>query len=527
MIQLSRRIVLLGAAATACAPMRRTDRRSLVVGLTYDIDTLNVYSTGFLGDVQAAVVEGLMAPDGHARYVPVLATEVPTVENGGIVIGADGGMTITYKLRPDVKWHDGAPFTSADVEFTWRAVGNPAFIAESKDGTEDIFAIDTPDPLTVVCHYHKVTPTFATTLFTFGILPKHVLDGVDLNTAPYNERPIGTGPFRVTDFKRGQYVLTERNPYYWRRNAAGRQLPYLDNLMFKIIPNSNSLLMQIRSGELDLVVITPYDQAKQMDALSGIELLRSPLLQWQHLDFNFRNPTLQDRQVRLAVAHAIDRSAIERALGGFPRPIDSVVVPIFDFHDPEVITHAHDPALARRILDDAGYRLGPDGVRAKDGQRLAFRFIVQAGKGDDELAQQVIIAQLQAIGIEAIADNRAGVAYRQARYKGNFDLMYSAWVTGAEPVYSRFFGSKGANNSLQYSNPAMDSALALMEGTLDPVVRRQAAYEMQRILATDLPTIPLTTNVAVITKRTALKGFTPNPTNMTPFVGSAFWRLEP
>lgn len=527
MIDLSRRTVLIAvAAATACAPVRRTDRNSLVVGLTYDIDTLNVYSTGFLGDVQAAVVEGLMAPDAHARYVPVLATEVPTVENGGIVIGTDGGMTITYKLRPNVKWHDGAPFTSADVEFTWRAVGNPAFIAESKDGTDDIFAIDTPDPLTVVCHYNKVTPTFATTLFTFGILPKHVLDGVDLNTAPYNERPIGTGPFRVTDFKRGQYVSTERNPYYWRRDAAGRQLPYLDSLIFKIIPNSNSLLMQIRSGELDLVVITPYDQAKQMDALSGVELLRSPLLQWQHLDFNFRNPTLQDRQVRLAVAHAMDRSALVRAQGGFPVAVESAVVPIFDFYDSNVITHPFAPALARCILDDAGYRVGADGVRSKDGQRLAFRFIVQSGKGDDELAQQVIIAQLQAIGIQAVADNRAGVAYRQARYKGDFDIMYSAWVTGAEPVYSRFYGTRGANNSLKYSSPAMDKALARMEGTLDPVERRRAAHEMQRILATDLPSIPLTTNVAVITKRKALKGFTPNPTNMTPFVGCAFWRLE-
>jgi peptide/nickel transport system substrate-binding protein len=99
-------------------------------------------------------------------------------------------------------------------------------------------------------------------------------------------------------------------------------------------------------------------------------------------------------------------------------------------------------------------------------------------------------------------------------------------VTGADPIYSRFFGSKGSNNGQRYSNALMDKVLARMEGTLDPKERRAAAFEMQRILAHDLPTIPLTTNVAVVTKRDALKGFTPNPTNMTPFVGSAFWRLE-
>lgn len=516
---------MLGAAATACAPVQRTAPNSLVVGLTYDIDTLNVYSTGFLGDVEAAVVEGLLAPDGHARYVPVLAMAVPTVANGGIVPNSDGGMTITYQLRDGVKWHDGAPFTAADVAFTWNAVRDPAFIAESKDGSEDITAVETPDPRTVIVHYRKIVPGFATTLFTFGILPKHLLEGIDLNTAPYNDRPIGTGPFRVVTFRRGQYVLTERNPHYWRRDANGRQLPYLDSLIFKIIPNSNSLLMQIRSGELDLVVATPYDQAKQMGDLATVELVRSPLLQWQHLDFNFRNRALQDGAVRLAIAHAVDRAAIVRALGGFPRPLQSVVVPVFDFHDPDAAMPAHDPARARAILDDAGWRVGADGVRARGDEQLRFRFVVQAGKGDDELAQQVIIAALQSVGIAAMADNRAGVAYRQARYKGDFDLLYSAWVTGADPIYSRFFGSDGANNSLGYRNPALDAVLARMEATLDPTVRKVAAFEMQRLLAEDLPTIPLTTNVAVVTKRRALQGFTPNPTNMTPFVGVAHWWL--
>ena len=525
----SRRALLAGAGVgalglSACGRVRSgRASNTVVVGLTYDIDTLNVYSTGFLGDVQAAVVEGLLAPDEHANYVPVLATEVPTLENGGIVLEG-AGMSITYKLRAGVLWHDGRPFTSADVAFTWRAVKNPAFIAESKDGTEDIVAIETPDPLTVICRYKTVSPTFATTLFTFGILPRHLLEGVDLNTAPYNERPIGTGPFMVTAFKRGQYVLTERFPGYWRRDASGKRLPYLDKLIFKIIPNSNTLLTQIRSGELDLVTQTPYDQAKQMHGLPGVELIRAPLLSWQHLDFNFRNPALADRQVRLAMAHAIDRAPLIRAQGDFPAAITSPVVPVFDFYDPNLPAIPYDPAKARALLEAAGY-VGK-GVRARNGVPLRFRFLAQAGKGNDELAQQVIIAQLKAIGIDAYADNKTGVAYRQARYTGAYDITYATWVTGADPIYSRFYATKGSNNGQGYSNPKLDGVLSAMEGTLDPVERRRAAFEMQRILMQDLPSVPLTSNVAVVVKRSALDGFVPNPTNMTPFVGSAFWRWQ-
>ena len=514
-------------ALTGCKPIRRPDDNTLVAGLTYDVDTLNVYSTGFLGDVQAAVVEGLLAPDQHAHYVPVLSTNVPTVANGGIVVSPDGrSMTITYHLRRGVRWHDGAPFTAADVEFTWRAVRNAAFIAESKDGSEEITAIETPDPFTVVCHYDTITPAFAATMFTFGILPRHLLDGTDLNASPYNDRPIGTGPFMVKEFRRGQYVLTERNPYYWRRDASGRQLPYIDRLIFKIIPNSNTLLTQLRSGELDLVTFTPYDQAKQMTHLPGVDLVRSPLLSWQHLDFNFKTPTLRDPAVRRAVAHAMDRSALIKVNGGFQSPVKSVVVPIFDFYDPRAPDFPYDPELAGRILDDAGYRLRPDGVRAREGARLSYRFVCQAGKGDDELAQQVIMAQLQAIGIATAADNKTGISYRQARYKGDYDINYSSWVTGVDPVYSRFFSTKGSNNGQGYSNPEMDRILMRMETTLDPAVRRKAATEMQRLLAVDLPTIPLTSALAVVSKRHRLRDFVPNPTNMTPFVSCYGWRLE-
>lgn len=534
-IDISRRAMLQGMLAGSAAMMVMPGMKAfaqerggtLTVGLTYEIDTMNVYSTGYLGDAQATVVEGLLAPDKDAKYVPVLATEVPTLENGGIVLSEDGKtMDITYKLRPGVKWHDGKPFTSADVKYTWEAVKDPKFIAESKDGTEDIDSIDTPDDLTVVCHYNTVTPAFASTLFTFGIMPKHLLEGTDLNTSDYNRTPVGTGPFKVSEFVQGQYVVVERFDDYWRKAENGDQLPYLDKIVFKMIPDTNTLMTQLKSGEVTMAVQVPYNQAKQIEAVSSLELITGPLLSWQHLDFNFRNDILSDLAVRKAVAMAIDRNVIIKAQGGYPKAIKSPVVPVFDYYDPNTPEIPFDVDAANKALDDAGYARGGDGIRTKDGKRLSFSFVVQSGRADDELVQQIIIAQLKAIGIEAQADNKDGVAYREARYKGNYDMIYGRWITSADPVYSVFYGTNGPNNGQGYSNPTLDQAFAKFENSLDPKVRKQAASEFQKIIAEDVPTIPLITNVALIAKTKALKNFVPNPTNMTNFVNTSAWYMQ-
>lgn len=501
---------------------------TLTVGLSYDIDTLNVYSTGYLGDVQATVVEGLLAPDKNANYVPVLATAVPTLKNGGIKLSADGKkMTITYKLRRDVKWSDGKPFTSADVKFTWEAVKNPKFTAESKDGSEDIESITTPDPYTAVVNYKRVAPDYASTLFTFGIFPKHALEGKDLNTDVYNEKPLGTGPFKVKEFRRGQYVIVERNPYYWRKDSKGVQLPYLDQIVFKIIPDSNTLVTQLKSGEIQMTSSVPYAQVTQLDAVPGMNIVKNNVLSWQHLDFNFKGPaSLRDLNVRQAFAYAINKSAISKALGGYPVPLDTVVVPVFAASNKNVTKYPYDPAKARALLDAAGYKPGPDGVRVKNGERLSYKILVQAGRANDELAQQVIIGSLKAVGIELVPDNKTGVAFREARYKGGYDVFYSGWITSADPVYSVFFKTGGVNNGQGFSNARIDALLDRAENTLDPDIQKKALMDFQAELMRQLPTIPVTSNLSVIAVTDKLGNFVPNPTNMTNFVDTSRWYLK-
>ena len=519
----------LGVAGLLPGTARAAPRRggTLTAALPYDLDTLNPYATGFLGDVQACVIEGLLAPNEHAEYVPVLAAQVPTVENGLIKIAPDGKtMSITYRLRPGVTWHDGAPFTSDDVRFTWMAIKDPKFIGEGKDGTQDIDSIDTPDPLTAVVNYHTVTPTFPSTLFSVGILPAHLLEGKNLNADPWLDKPVGTGPFMVTEFRRGQYVIVDRNPNYWRRDEAGALLPYLDRIVFKPIADQTAMITQLKAREVQFAYTVPYPQAPQIKAMPDMDVIENRILSWQYLTFNFRNPLLQDLAVRQAIATAINKTAICRALGGYPYAVKSVVVPTFAYYDPDTPDHAFDPAKAGAILQAAGYVPGSDGVRARGGTRLSLRITCQAGLTADEIAEQIIVQNLKAIGIEAVTDNKSGVALREARYKGGYDLLYARWLTSASPNYSVFYGSKGALNGMGYNNPELDDVLDRVEHTMGDAERKQLFKEMQRIIATDLPTVPTTSNVNLIAVTKKLKNFVANPTNRTDFIDTSRWYLE-
>jgi peptide/nickel transport system substrate-binding protein len=536
-ISLHRRHLLLGLGATALlagigSPQnlfaQEVGKRggTLTVAVPYELDTLNTFSTGFLADIQSIVVEGLIAPDENAKYFPVLATEVPTVENRGIVLSADGKkMDITFKLRPNVTWSDGAPFTSEDVKFTWEALKDPKFIAESKEGVTEIDAIDTPDPLTAVIRFNTVTPIWPSGFFSRGILPKHALQGKDLNTDGYNTKPLGTGPFVISEFKRGQYVIADRNPRYWRKDAQGTQLPYLDRMVFNLVPDASAMVTRIRAGEILLAYNIPYGQAKALS--SSMDIIQNPILSWQRLDFNFKGPeAFRDLKVRQAFAHAINKDAISKALSGYPFVVQTPVSKQFDYYDPNVRTYAFDPAKAKALLDEAGYVAGSDGIRAKGSDRMEYRITVQAGNSADETAQQVVMANLKAVGVALTPDNKTGVAFREARYKGLYDLLYSRWITSADPQYSKFYGTGGANNGTGYSSAKLDAMLDTVEHTIDRAKLKEVFKQIQAYLADEVVTIPTTSNVSLIAKSPKLKNFVPNPTNRTIFNNTSAWYLE-
>ena len=220
---------MTAALALACSKeARRTgvSTELLVVGYDREPDTMNRYATHILEDIQSCVVEGLVTSDERMNVVPVLATEIPTVQNGGVVLRPDGGMDVTWELRPGVKWHDGQPHTSADVKFTVDAINKGDWKPESTDGFDRIASVDTPDSLTAVVHYKEVYAPYQMQ-FARGTLPKHVLAGRDIDKAnDYNRNPLGTGPYRIAEWKTGEYVLLLKVKDYWR----GAEYPKIDSI---------------------------------------------------------------------------------------------------------------------------------------------------------------------------------------------------------------------------------------------------------------------------------------------------------
>src|SRR4030095_278319 len=182
----------------------------LIVGYDREPDTLNRFSTHILEDIQSCVVEGLTTTDEKMNVIPLRASYVPTLQNGGVVLRRDGGMDVTWKLRPNVAWHDGVPFTSADIKFTVDAINGPNYKPDSTYGFDRISSVDTPDRLTAVVHYKEIYAPYDIQ-FIRGALPKHILEGRDIDRAQdYNRNPLGTGPYKVSDWQAGEFILLER-----------------------------------------------------------------------------------------------------------------------------------------------------------------------------------------------------------------------------------------------------------------------------------------------------------------------------
>ena len=194
-----------------------------------------------LSRIASLTMAWLVKYDIHNQAVPELATVVPTLKNGGI---SPDGKTITFHLRKDAKWSDGVPFNADDVVFTTKVILDPKTLILSRDGWDRIAKVETPNKYTVVFHLSKPYSPFLPTFFGSAganpaIVPKHILEGKDVNTDPYNSKPIGIGPFRIVEWRRADRVIMEANPYYFRG------LPKLRRIEYRIVPNRDTLLTQL------------------------------------------------------------------------------------------------------------------------------------------------------------------------------------------------------------------------------------------------------------------------------------------
>jgi peptide/nickel transport system substrate-binding protein len=458
---------------------------------------------------------------GHA--VPELVTVIPTQRNGGI---SRDGKSITWHLRRGVRWSDGAPFDARDVVFTVHAIMNPANNEEQGHaGWDRIARIETPDRYTVIFRLSRPYADFLPVFFgTAGdnpcILPVHLLGTLPtINTAPYNSKPVGIGPFRVVQWRRGDAVELEANPYYFR----GR--PKLDRITFKIVASKDTLAEQLQSGEIDLWPLIPPNYVNRVKAMRSVVVDVVPGYNTTNIDFVVTRPLVADLRVRQAVALAIDRrKLIAKALHGYAFRYDGIALPL-DPPTPDSTVFAYDPARARALLDAAGWRGGADDVRAKAGQRLVLS--VPYATGSPELDEQVelIRADLRSVGI-AIETKKypAGLLFGLLQEGGIVDsgryefTLFPRRLTDIEDAYG-LYGCANivphGENATRHCSHMADTLFAQLESTYDPAARRRLFGQLQTVIDGDLPTLILYVWKGASAWNAHLTGYRGSP--LTPF----------
>jgi len=467
----------------------------------------------------------LIRIDDKLAYVPSLAQEVPTTQNGGI--SADG-LSYTFKLRPGVKWSDGQPFTSADVRFTYDVLVMPGTDVRGRVGWDQLASVDTPDDTTVVYRFKTIDASFMDRVSQVHILPKHILGNLEaaaLNQHPWFRGPsAGLGPFVFKEWVPGSHVALAKNPNYYKPGQ-----PYIDAIVYKIVPDANNLLNQLQNGEIDSRWRMNNEHVSIVQGFSNAGMVSEPSTTPWLLWMNNTVPPLNDKNVRVALAHGFDKVGIAgQLLKGLVQPAWQVISPLSWAHNPQVVKHAFDPTKAKQILDQAGWTAGTDGIRAKGDQKLSFEIMNIAGEQERLQILSFIQRQWKDIGVDArIRNVDVGTMFGQALPKRTFEMAYSFVGRYADPEMSSLFLSpelKPAGNYAGYSNPELDKILQASNQTVDREKRKELLFKAQDTVAEDEVDLFLAwlTNHSAMSKR--LRGYKPAP-GYTEFWNADEWWL--
>jgi peptide/nickel transport system substrate-binding protein len=456
------------------------DPSSLNPLLAHDQDTIGY---------DLLVTETLIGLSRQNRLVPLLVTRVPSRANGDI---SPDGKTIVYHLKPSVRFADGTELTSRDVAFTYRAILDHRNPVESVDAYARIATLRTPDEKTVVVRLKRrwnaaVAELFAQSDFAFGILPAHAFESTDVTRAAWNERPFGTGPFRVAQWRRGNEIVLEPNPYY-------RPQPKLRQIVFPIIPTTESSLVALRAGDIDLTHVTATQLVEARGA-GGIRIAVTPINGEYMLIVRTTSPPTDDARVRRALNLALDRGEIVRGRFGTLAPADSYLPPVFAWHDSAPSAAAANTAGASRELEAGGWRR-VSGWWTKDGRRLNVTIDIASEGGT--LIQTIVQEQLRRFGIDAELKAFPASQFNAVdgpMRSGRFSLAASQWIGGADPEQSVIFAcsqrGSGGNNASNYCSSRFEALFEDQATTLNLRRRRIDTVEMQRVVRQDVPIVPI------------------------------------
>jgi peptide/nickel transport system substrate-binding protein len=504
----------------------------LTVGLFQEPDNLNPFLAVQTASqvVRELTLEGLVDADAEGNYVPQLAAEVPSVENGGIT---NDGKTITYTLQDGVTWSDGDPFTSADVLFTWQAVMDPDNAVNTQTGYDQIASIDTPDETTVVINFKQLyAPALSLFSIPDAVLPAHVLEGQAMGNADFNRTPEGTGAFVVTEWKSGDSIVLDRNPNYREEGQ-----PSIDRVVFKIIPSREVGVAQIRAGEIDVLWNLAESDIPTFQDMPGVSIQTVPSPNVEYLGLNLADgtdpgtphPILGDPLVREAIATAIDRQPIvEQLLYGMT---EVATAPInLGWAAPQGLSFpAYDPAKAQSLLEQAGWAdANGDGIREKDGTEMSLDITAPAGDQLRELTEQILQEQLKAVGIQLNIKNKPAATLfgtweeNGTLKKGTYDIVLDTWGPDLDPdaFMSLLFSSDqiptAQNNGegfnfLRLQDPKLDQAILKARSTLDLAERQQWYKVASEQILSSIAYLPLYQRAEINAFGSRVTGNSPNP----------------
>jgi peptide/nickel transport system substrate-binding protein len=500
--------------------------RDLVVGLGGDATSLNpVVATDSVSyTVEWPIFDSLLELDERLNVKPLLAESWEASRDG---------LTYTFKLKKGVTWHDGKPFTARDVAFTFYSVLDPKVTTphrayfDALAGFPELTAKENPkkpeelavrpievvDDHTVRFRLRYPSGSFLAVLVNprAGIVPEHLLKGADLNTAEFNRKPVGTGPFKLVEWRRGERIVLEANEKY----HGGR--PALNRVLFRIIPDAVVLLQELRSGGVDLMENPPLTEVARLKQTPGLRVITADNTSYTYLGWRQDLAPFTDLRVRRALNHAIDvPSMIKEVLQGYAAPATGQFPPSSWAYDPSVKPYAYDPARAKALLADAGFKPGADGILTKDGK--PFTFTIRHDVANQTVKDTAVIVQeyLKRVGVDARLEPLDWPTFVKKLFASEFEGIVVNWTNHHDPdpfAYTIWHSSQWkGRNFAHYKNPRVDELLEQARRTAVVAERKKAYAEFSRVLMEDAPYVFLYFPQQVYVTRQGYEGFVALPT---------------
>ena len=502
---------------------------TIVVGVWQEPKGLiwNIFYEAHTNDILDSMYYAPVALDENDELIPELLEELPTTQNGGI---SEDGKTLTLKFKDGFKWHDGEPVTSEDFKFTWQFVIDPNTMSQVSAGWDQIESVDTPDELTAVVHLQEPYVPFVPAALSFPILPKHALEGVpDPGNSEFAQNPIGNGPFMFQEWVRGDHITVVANP-------EAPIPPKAEKIIFKFVPDVNTLVALIRTGDVDVAYDLREAQIPEILKMKDVDLFLVPGVAVERYYFNLRDredltkphPIFSDIRVRKAVAMAMDRfTAVETVLKGYGQ----VGVTEIDNHpwfNEALEPVPYDPEAAKALLDEAGWvDTDGDGIRDKDGVPLSFGHSTTSGNQVRENLQIWFQQNLKDIGVEMIIENYpAATLFGGCATDGvfgtcDFDMMgFTNKPASIDLVqeWADFFlcdsikdceTNPAGSNAWGFCDEEADEALKCAGSELDPDKRVACIKEAQKLIYDEYVALYVYDRVDIYSANKRVEGVNP------------------